>query len=212
MALTSWTEYHESLLKNERWVEKLKQQSEATLGFVNNPEGLMTTVAEAKKMEEDLERIILLLPGKSKTIRVIHSCCFAGERKIWGIYGTQDITSPMVGTPGQKAREKMISMESYPLMEGFLNVKMVEEISALAGEKPGVKMVLPFLFAVPPDLLVVVFDEPEMRVDVAAIGVIRAFHDSASDKVDVPDVLLAFLWAVSSGIDPPNLPSDGGGK
>jgi hypothetical protein len=73
-------------------------------------------------------------------------------------------------------------------------------------------MVLPFLFAVPPDLLVVVFDEPEMRVDVAAIGVIRAFHDSASDKVDVPDVLLAFLWAVSSGIDPPNLPSDGGGK
>jgi hypothetical protein len=33
MALTNWTEYHESLLKNERWVEKLKQQSEATLGL-----------------------------------------------------------------------------------------------------------------------------------------------------------------------------------
>jgi hypothetical protein len=37
MALTSWTEYHESLLKNEPWVEKLKKQSEATPEFVNNP-------------------------------------------------------------------------------------------------------------------------------------------------------------------------------
>jgi hypothetical protein len=68
MALTSWTEYHESLLKNEPWVEKLKKQSEATLEFVNNPEGLMTTAAEAAKMEEgdkdDLERIILLIPQK----------------------------------------------------------------------------------------------------------------------------------------------------
>jgi hypothetical protein len=36
MALTSWTEYHESLLKNEPWVEKLKKQSKATLEFVNN--------------------------------------------------------------------------------------------------------------------------------------------------------------------------------
>jgi hypothetical protein len=70
MALTSWTEYHESLLKNNPWVEKLRKQSEATLEFVNNPEGLMMMVAEAAKMEEgdedDLERIILLIPGKPK--------------------------------------------------------------------------------------------------------------------------------------------------
>jgi hypothetical protein len=72
MAQTSWTEYQESLLKNEPWVEKLKKQSKATLELVNNPKGLMTTVAEAAKMEEgdedDLERIILLIPGKSKMI------------------------------------------------------------------------------------------------------------------------------------------------
>jgi hypothetical protein len=38
MALTSWTEYRqESILKNEPWVEKLKKQSKATLGFINNP-------------------------------------------------------------------------------------------------------------------------------------------------------------------------------
>jgi hypothetical protein len=97
MALTSWTEYHESLLMNEPWVEKLKKQSKATLEFVNNPEGLMTTVAEAAKMEEgdedDLERIILLIPCKSKMIRVIHSC-FVADGKIWGIHGTH-VTSPI---------------------------------------------------------------------------------------------------------------------
>jgi hypothetical protein len=105
MALTSWTEYHESLLKNEPWVEKLKKQSEATLEFVNNPKGLMTTVAKAAKMEErdedDLERIIHLIPGMSKMIRVIHSC-FVADGKIWGIHGTH-VTSPIVDVPGQKA-------------------------------------------------------------------------------------------------------------
>jgi hypothetical protein len=100
MALTSWTEYHESLLKNEPWVEKLKKQSKATLEFINNPEGLMTTVAEAAKTEEDLEQIILLIPGKSKMIRVIHSCFFVADGKIRGIHGTH-VTSPIVDVPGR---------------------------------------------------------------------------------------------------------------
>ena len=161
----------------------------------------MTTVAEAAKMEEggedDLERIILLIPGKSKMIRVIHSC-FVADGKIWGIHGTH-VTSPIVDVPGRKACEKMLSMESYPSTEGFLNCKVVEEFSALAGEKRGSKMVLPSLFAVPPDLFVAVFNEPEMRADAAAVGVIKAFNDSVSDDVEVPEALLAFLWAVSQG-------------
>jgi hypothetical protein len=73
----------------------------------------MMTVAEAVKMEEDLERIILLIPGRSKMIRVIHSC-FVVDGKIWGIHGTH-VTSPIVDVPGQKACEKMLSMDSYPL-------------------------------------------------------------------------------------------------
>jgi hypothetical protein len=76
---------------------------------------------------------------------------------------------------------------------------MVEEFSALAGEKRGTMMVLPSLFVVPPDLLVAVFNEPEMKADVMAVGVIKAFHDSVSDEVEVPEALLAFLWAVSQG-------------
>jgi hypothetical protein len=64
----------------------------------------------------------------------------------------------------------MLSMESYPSTEGFLNCKMVEEFSALAGEKHGSKMVLASLFALLPDLFVAVFNEPEMRADVAAVG------------------------------------------
>jgi hypothetical protein len=191
MALTSWTEYHESLLKNKPWVEKLKKQSKATLEFVNNPEGVMTTVAKAAKMEEGdedgLERIILLIPRKSKMIRVIHSC-FVVDGKIWGIHGTH-VTSPIVGVPGRKACEKMLSMESYPLTpEGFLNCKMVKEFSAL-----------PSLFAVPPELIVALFNEPEMKANVAAVGVIKAFNDSVSDEVGVPEALLTFLWAVSQG-------------
>jgi hypothetical protein len=92
----------------------------------------------------------------------------------------------------------MLSMESYPSTEGFLNCKMVKEFSALAGEKRGSKMVL--LFAVPPDLFVAVFNEPEMKANVAAVGVIKAFNDSVSDDVGVPEALLTFLlWAVSQG-------------
>jgi hypothetical protein len=87
-------------------------------------------------------------------------------------------------------------MDSYPSTEGFLNRKTVEEFSALAGEERDTKMVLPSLFAVPPDLLVAVFDEPEMKADVAAVGVIKAFFH---DKVEVPEALLLFLWAVSQG-------------
>jgi hypothetical protein len=189
MALTSWTEYDESLLTNEPWVEKLKKQTEATLEFVNNPEGLVTTVAKAVKMQEDLERIILLISGKSKMTRVIHSC-FVADGKIWGIHGTH-FTSPIVDVLGRKACEKkMLSMDSYPPTEGFLNCcKAVEEFSALAGEKRGTKMVLPSLFAVPPDLLVAVLDELEMKADTAAVGVIKAFHDSVSDKVEVPEAI-----------------------
>jgi hypothetical protein len=114
----------------------------------------MTTVAVAAKMEEDednLEQIILLIPGKSKMIRVIHSC-FVADGKIWGIHGTH-VTSPIVDVPGRKACEKMLSMESFPSTEGFLNCKMVEEFSALAGEKSGSKIVLSSLFAVPPTCL-----------------------------------------------------------
>jgi hypothetical protein len=92
----------------------------------------------------------------------------------------------------------MLSMESYLSTEGFLNCKMVKEFSVLAGEKCGSKMVvLPSLFAVPSDLFVAVFNEPEMKADVAAVGVIKAFNDSVSDDVGVPEALLAFLWAVS---------------
>jgi hypothetical protein len=76
----------------------------------------MTTVAKEAKMEEDLERIILLILGKSKMIQVIHSC-FVADRKIWGIHGTH-VMSPIVDVPGQKACEKMLSMDSYPSMEG----------------------------------------------------------------------------------------------
>jgi hypothetical protein len=47
----------------------------------------------------------------------------------------------------------MLSMESFPSTEGFLNCKMVEEFSALAGEKSGSKIVLSSLFAVPPTCL-----------------------------------------------------------
>jgi hypothetical protein len=133
-------------------------------------------------------------------IRVIHSC-FVADGKIWGIHGTH-VTSPIVDVLGRKACKKMLSMDSYPLTEGFLNCnKTVEEFrSALAGEKRDTKMVLPSLFAVPPDLLVAVFDEPEMKADVvAAVGVIKAFHDSVSDEVEVPEALLLFLWAVSQG-------------
>jgi hypothetical protein len=103
MALSRWTEYHESLLKNKPWVEKLKKQSKATLEFVKNPEGLMTAVAEAAKTEEDLERIILLIPGKSKMIQVIHSC-FVADWKIWGIHGTH-VTSPIVPPRSKGLRE-----------------------------------------------------------------------------------------------------------
>jgi hypothetical protein len=53
MALTSWTEYHESLLKNEPWVEKLKKQSEATLEFVNNPKGLMMTGPRRRRWRKE---------------------------------------------------------------------------------------------------------------------------------------------------------------
>jgi hypothetical protein len=45
----------------------------------------------------------------------------------------------------------------------------------------------------------VVFNDPEMRADVAAVGVIKAFNDSVSDDVEVSEALLAFLWAVSQG-------------
>jgi hypothetical protein len=38
-------------------------------------------------------------------------------------------------------------------------------------------MVLPSLFPVPPNILMAVFNEPEMRADVAFVGVIKAFHD-----------------------------------
>jgi hypothetical protein len=44
-----------------------------------------------------------------------------------------------------------------------------------------------------------VFNEPEMKADVAAVGVIKAFNDSVSNEVGVPEALLAFLWAVSQG-------------
>jgi hypothetical protein len=54
MALSNWTEYHESLLKNETWVGKLKKQSNATFGFVNNPKGLIMTLTKAMRKEEDL--------------------------------------------------------------------------------------------------------------------------------------------------------------
>jgi hypothetical protein len=159
----------------------------------------MTTLAKATKTEEDLERIILLIPGKSKMIQVIHSC-FAVDGKIWGIHGTH-VMSPIVDVLGRKACEKMLSMNSYPSTEGFLNCKTMEEFSARAGEKRDTKMVLPSLFAVPPDLLVAVFDKPEMKADVAAVGVIKAFHDSVSDEeLEVPEALLAFLWAVSQGV------------
>jgi hypothetical protein len=71
---------------------------------------------------------------------------------------------------------------------------MVEEFSALAGEKHGSKMVLASLFALLPDLFVAVFNEPEMRADVAAVGgVIKAFNNSVSDEVGVPEALLVFL-------------------
>jgi hypothetical protein len=60
-------------------------------------------------------------------------------------------------------------------------------------------MVLPSLFAVPPDLFVAVFNKPEMKADVVAVGVIKAFNDSVSDEVVVPEALRAFLWAVSQG-------------
>jgi hypothetical protein len=99
----------------------------------------------------------------------------------------------------------MLSMESYPLTERFLNCKMVEEFSALAGEKRGPKMILPSLFAVPPDLFVAVFNEPEMKADIAAVGVIKAFNDSVSDDVEVPEALLAFLWAVTREAWDPSL-------
>jgi hypothetical protein len=57
-----------------------------------------------------------LILGKSKMIQVIHSC-FVADRKIWGIHGTH-VMSPIVDVPGQKACEKMLSMDSYPSMEG----------------------------------------------------------------------------------------------
>jgi hypothetical protein len=44
-----------------------------------------------------------------------------------------------------------------------------------------------------------VFNEPEMKADVAAVGVLKAFNDIVSDEVGVPEALLAFLWAVSQG-------------
>jgi hypothetical protein len=79
-----------------------------------------------KTDEGNLECILLLLPGKSNTIRVIHSC-FAADKKFWGIHGTH-IASPIVEIPGRKACKKLFSMESYLSREGFLTCKTVEEL------------------------------------------------------------------------------------
>jgi hypothetical protein len=37
MALTSWAEYHKSLLKNEPWVEKLKKAKQSDTGVCQQP-------------------------------------------------------------------------------------------------------------------------------------------------------------------------------
>jgi hypothetical protein len=60
--------------KNKPWVEKLKKQSKSTSGFVSNPEGVMMMVTKAMEMENNLENFIYLIPGKTKAIKVIHSC------------------------------------------------------------------------------------------------------------------------------------------
>jgi hypothetical protein len=56
----------------------------------NNSKGLMTMVSEAMKTEDDLERILLLLPGKTKAIQVFQSC-FPADKKIWGTRAPQVI-------------------------------------------------------------------------------------------------------------------------
>jgi hypothetical protein len=95
-------------------------------------------------------------------------------------------------------------MELYPSTEGsFLNCKTVNLFCALAGDKCccNNKTVLPSLFMVPltnPYSWQCSTSKPEMRADLVAIGVIKAFHDSASDKVDVPEALLSFFWAPAS--------------
>jgi hypothetical protein len=63
----------------------------------------MAKVTKAMKSEDDMDRIIRLLPGKVKAIGVVHSC-FAADKKIWGIHGTQ-VTPPNVQFPGQKVGE-----------------------------------------------------------------------------------------------------------
>jgi hypothetical protein len=65
----------------------------------------MTKVTKAMEMEDDMNCILLLLPSKTKKI---------------GLIGTQ-ATSPIVEVPGQKACEKLLSMEMYPSTEDFLN-------------------------------------------------------------------------------------------
>jgi hypothetical protein len=40
----------------------------------------MKKVTKAMKMEDDMDRIILLLPGKAKAASVVHSCSVADKK------------------------------------------------------------------------------------------------------------------------------------
>jgi hypothetical protein len=113
-------------------------------------------------------------------------------------------TASHTNLPRLVLEKMLLSMQLYPSTEGsFLNCKTVKEFCALARDKCNNKTVLPSLFMVPPTTPYswrCSTSEPEMRADLVAIGVIKAFNDSASDKVDVPEAILSFLWApVSQG-------------
>jgi hypothetical protein len=53
-----------------------------------------------------------------------------------------------------------------------------------------------------------VSNEPEIRADIAAAGVIQVFNDSVSEEVHVSDALLAFLgqYPREAENQPPSLP------
>jgi hypothetical protein len=112
MALTSWTEYHESHLSmNKPWVEKLKKQSHAAFGLVNNPEGIMTTVTAAIMTQADLEHILLLLPARQRQLE-----CFTHALLQTTKFGESMELRLLISHCGYsrtKACEKKLSMEAF---------------------------------------------------------------------------------------------------
>ncbi|KAL3914851.1 MAG: hypothetical protein SGILL_005922, partial [Bacillariaceae sp.] len=108
MALNSWIDYYRNTIGLEQdgiaigdWDEGLLDLTDRVIRSTDDPEKLTQEVEEA----EEESNMVIILPGKGKTIRSMHSC-YVANNKLWGIQGIQ-ATAAIQEAPKSKLCESI---------------------------------------------------------------------------------------------------------